>query len=936
MGVAANFRLPGCYFLPAQQPQAVDLPPLDVAGFIGFATRGPLDVAVPVNDLASFDAIFGGPLAVARDATGSLVTGNLRGAVAGFFSAGGTRCYCVRVGGAGASAARFVLPGLVAIDSTGVPAAATIDASSPGAWGASLSLGAIETITLLPPAGCRVEGPTKLRWAQPPAAAGLQQGDVLRIGFDSEPGKIWLFPVETLSARGTPNTLDLSARSVWPVLTSLSAHALPAIAAVLRLGIGAPENLPIQAWFTPSDSGITLGATAHGPFNPIAANNLLVIACTGGTRYLLTVADTQAVPPAGSLPSETLLISAVELLCLSGGAGGFALPAGGSINQIALLRMNLQLGLAAASTRLLQDLGFNTGQARFWGDIAVAESGSLAGGSANASGTTQARLTQTLAPGDATQIYDAIFGATRADLDWTDTRLTTVVATLLAPVRGTTATFLPLGLPAIGGQLAGPDPTAAGDDSMPSFDPSLFVDPGLAGLITTPDVLAATAADLAFVQNVKLKGMFALMFVDEVALISVPDAVQTGWSIEAALTSPQTVVTVMPTAQPGFIPCQAAPALLSVDPAGGPVGGGTAVTLSGSGFDASTTVSFGGISAPVQAPAGATKLSCTAPQGKAPGSVAVTVSNGIGSASIAAGYTYWVAPTVPPLPLLLPLAGYTAAGMLSIQAALIGLCNARRDAVAILSLPLNYRSADCAAWLQALREAVGLPMQGISPDYAASAIDLSYAAVYHPWLVLANPAVPSGATVTVPPDGAACGLIAAREIARQVWVAPANMPIPAVVDLQPDFSRDDWATLFLQGFNLVRAEATDFRVMSAHTLSDDSTKLQLSVRRLLIQLRKAVLELGQDYVFDRNDDAFQQRVQHALLDLLRLMYASGAFAGASQQASYQVVIDTRANSPVAARGEFIAQILVAPSQPMEFITVTLSRTGAGQLLTAGG
>ena len=119
MLTAAAFRLPGVYFLPAPRPQTVDLPPLDVAGFVGFATRGPLNDPVPIGDLSSFDAIFGGPFAVARDANGKPVYAYLRDAVAGFFSAGGTRCYVARVVGNNSTSARFAIPGMIAIDALG-------------------------------------------------------------------------------------------------------------------------------------------------------------------------------------------------------------------------------------------------------------------------------------------------------------------------------------------------------------------------------------------------------------------------------------------------------------------------------------------------------------------------------------------------------------------------------------------------------------------------------------------------------------------------------------------------------------------------------------------------------------------------------------------------------------------------------------------------
>jgi phage tail sheath protein FI len=250
---------------------------------------------------------------------------------------------------------------------------------------------------------------------------------------------------------------------------------------------------------------------------------------------------------------------------------------------------------------------------------------------------------------------------------------------------------------------------------------------------------------------------------------------------------------------------------------------------------------------------------------------------------------------------------------------------------------LYFELQDCVAWLQGLRQGLGLPRAGFNYDDARPIADLSYAAVYHPWLLVPDPAGAKGNLRPVPPDGAACGAIAARELDRGVWIAPANDALPGVLDLQPEFSDDDWAILFAAGFNLARAEPRDFRFMSAHTLADDRQLLQLSVRRLMIQLRKAAAEQGRDYVFARNDDLLRRRLQVRLEALLDTMFIGGAFAGATRNAAYRITIDDTVNRPADAdQGRVVAQILVAPSQPMEFLTVLLTRDGDGQLQSAEG
>src|SRR4051812_21860347 len=99
-------RLPGVVCEMALPPQAEDPLRLDVAGFVGFAERGPLNTPTMLEDMRQYEALFGGDLVIALQ-KGSPVYANLSRAVAGFFDNGGRRCYVVRVVGDGARPNRF-------------------------------------------------------------------------------------------------------------------------------------------------------------------------------------------------------------------------------------------------------------------------------------------------------------------------------------------------------------------------------------------------------------------------------------------------------------------------------------------------------------------------------------------------------------------------------------------------------------------------------------------------------------------------------------------------------------------------------------------------------------------------------------------------------------------------------------------------------------
>lgn len=91
-----------------------------------------------------------------------------------------------------------------------------------------------------------------------------------------------------------------------------------------------------------------------------------------------------------------------------------------------------------------------------------------------------------------------------------------------------------------------------------------------------------------------------------------------------------------------------APGVLSIYPSSGPAGGGTAVSISGTGFSSTSTVSFGGVAATSVTYGSPNSLTAVAPAGTAGASVAVTVTSGAltSATSHADLFTYLAPPTV--------------------------------------------------------------------------------------------------------------------------------------------------------------------------------------------------------------------------------------------------------------------------------------------------
>ena len=270
--------------------------------------------------------------------------------------------------------------------------------------------------------------------------------------------------------------------------------------------------------------------------------------------------------------------------------------------------------------------------------------------------------------------------------------------------------------------------------------------------------------------------------------------------------------------------------------------------------------------------------------------------------------------------------------LLLLQRELLAICAARADAVAVLSLPRHFRRRECIAW----RSAHGVELARLGGGAALADRDevsaASYGAVYHPWL--RGSRTSSGA---VPPDGAVCGLIAGRELTRQVWVAPARIAVAGAGGVDLQLTDGEAADLADRQFNLLRAEAGDIVPLTAHTLDAGRSLRQLSVRRLMILLRKLLLERGAEFAFETHDERFREAVRVELDQLLGRLHAQGAFAGSTPAASFRVTADASVNPRAGVdAGRFVAVVQVAPSRPAEFILVRLERSGAGELRVSGG
>jgi phage tail sheath protein FI len=155
----------------------------------------------------------------------------------------------------------------------------------------------------------------------------------------------------------------------------------------------------------------------------------------------------------------------------------------------------------------------------------------------------------------------------------------------------------------------------------------------------------------------------------------------------------------------------------------------------------------------------------------------------------------------------------------------------------------------------------------------------------------------------------------------------------AIVNVADQVSPARHDELHPQGINVYLRERDGIRLSAARTLSRDPTLRQLSVRRLLTLLARTLEQQMQWTVFEPNNSALRSELRLLLRSFLRQLFRRGAFRGATEDQAFFVRCDDSNNPPfISDAGRLIAEIGVAPAEPLEFIVLRLAREGDGTLI----
>ena len=250
-------------------------------------------------------------------------------------------------------------------------------------------------------------------------------------------------------------------------------------------------------------------------------------------------------------------------------------------------------------------------------------------------------------------------------------------------------------------------------------------------------------------------------------------------------------------------------------------------------------------------------------------------------------------------------------GVKAIQLGMIAHCERMGDRVAIID-PLPDMN----------------PQEVLNWRMNEAGYDSKYAALYYPWIRVANPT--PGATntsITVPPSGHVAGVWARSDGDRGVHKAPANEVIRGVLGLPFNATSSEQSVLNPVGVNCVRSfPGRGIRIWGARTLSSDPSWRYLNVRRLFNYIEKSIQVATQWVVFEPNDEFLWGRIQRDVSAFLTREWIRGALFGATPEQAFFVKCDSE-NNPLATRdvGQLIVDIGIAPVKPAEFVIFRISQ-----------
>lgn len=236
-----------------------------------------------------------------------------------------------------------------------------------------------------------------------------------------------------------------------------------------------------------------------------------------------------------------------------------------------------------------------------------------------------------------------------------------------------------------------------------------------------------------------------------------------------------------------------------------------------------------------------------------------------------------------------------------------------RYRIAVLDTPPGQTPADAKTW--------------------KGNFDSKFAALYYPWIVVANPSFRpanpvSSPAITLPPSAFMCGIYARTDAARGVFKAPANVPVQSALRFERVLTTSDQADLNVLGINCLRAfTGRGNLVWGARTISSDPEWKYINVRRYDVYLERSI-DLGTQWVvFEPNAEPTWANVRTLVTNFLLNEWRSGALQGTKTEQAFfvQCGLGTSMSQNDLDNGQLICEVGFAPIQPAEFFVFRIGQ-----------
>lgn len=262
--------------------------------------------------------------------------------------------------------------------------------------------------------------------------------------------------------------------------------------------------------------------------------------------------------------------------------------------------------------------------------------------------------------------------------------------------------------------------------------------------------------------------------------------------------------------------------------------------------------------------------------------------------------------------------GFDGASIRELQWQMILQCETLRNRIVILDMPSKDTLPTSA--LETFRD-----------------IDSRYAALYYPWLSVADPQGQPGDVVDVPPCGHIAGVYARVDGQFGAHKPPANELLADAVDVTVPLDDVLHGVLNEQAVNVLRAyPGRGLRVAGARLLTRDSLWKYVNVRRLIMMISRSIDVGTQWIVFEPNNPEMWRDTTRVVTSFLDGLWRRGMLDGETADHAYTVRCDATVNPPSETDlGRLTCLVSVRAPWPAEVVVVRIGRTEGGSLLLEG-